>query len=189
MFMVRKIFTDRLSRASVSADVSQSFIAKELKTSRNTVNRWFNGHSFPEPETIDQLAEILGVTPQWLFGANDHGLDVEQVKATRQIMEFRSSEILREINERLMFLLSEEEEAFMVRPAEGEGTLDALLSRFMVDKYVDLIFDNLGHSKASDLISLMCGIKSEANIEQALKTLEILRNSESKGHSESAKAK
>jgi transcriptional regulator with XRE-family HTH domain len=71
MDTIRNIFTARLNQASAKSGISQAEISRELKTTTNTINRWFKGHRFPEPETIDQLAEVLGVSPQWLFGAEE----------------------------------------------------------------------------------------------------------------------
>lgn len=71
MDKTRNTFTSRLNFASSRKGVTQADIAKKVKATPNTVNRWFKGHRFPDPEMIDELAGILSVTPAWLFGAEE----------------------------------------------------------------------------------------------------------------------
>lgn len=78
MVNIREIFTDRLQAASKTSGVSQSEISRRLKVSRNTVNLWFNGKSWPEPETIDQIAKIMRVTPTWLMGGGDGPITIPE---------------------------------------------------------------------------------------------------------------
>lgn len=70
MDSIREIFTARLNKASEISGISQAELSRILKTTTNTVNRWFKGHRWPEPETVDQIAKILNVTPEWLYGGD-----------------------------------------------------------------------------------------------------------------------
>lgn len=64
-------FADRFKQARINAGVSISSIAKEMGISVQSVYGWAEG-SIPKAERIERLAELLGVSLQWLaFGEGE----------------------------------------------------------------------------------------------------------------------
>jgi transcriptional regulator with XRE-family HTH domain len=55
--------------AQLRGERSIAEIARAAKVGRVTWSRWENGHQVPEPRTLAQLAEFLGVSELWL----EHG--------------------------------------------------------------------------------------------------------------------
>lgn len=48
--------------------LTQEELAKRLGTDRTTVVKWEKGKSFPRPQMLIRLAEVLGCTPNDLLG-------------------------------------------------------------------------------------------------------------------------
>jgi transcriptional regulator with XRE-family HTH domain len=69
---LKHIFSTRLKQAFKNSNKwSQSTAAEHFNVSRNTVNSWAAGNSWPGFDTVDELAKLLNVTTQWLMGADD----------------------------------------------------------------------------------------------------------------------
>lgn len=59
----------RLKQARRNADMTQLALAQKLGANQSTVAYWENGRSEPDSARVQQLAQILNVTPEWLsFG-------------------------------------------------------------------------------------------------------------------------
>src|SRR5665213_3028355 len=77
---VRDTFGDRLrsSRQRLrpgGRKFTQGDLAKAVGVERNTVSRWENGGMLPkDPAVIASLADVLGVTADWLIGGYRAGL-------------------------------------------------------------------------------------------------------------------
>ncbi len=73
---MRDTFGDRLrsSRQRLrpgGRKFTQSDLAKAVGVERNTVSRWENGGMLPkDPAVIGSLADVLGVTADWLIGGD-----------------------------------------------------------------------------------------------------------------------
>lgn len=64
-------FSDRFKQARLNAGVSIASIAKDMGISAQSVYGWAEG-SIPKAERIERLADLLGVSLQWLaFGEGD----------------------------------------------------------------------------------------------------------------------
>ncbi|WP_279005947.1 helix-turn-helix domain-containing protein, partial [Sutterella wadsworthensis] len=64
-------FANRFKQARINAGVSIASIAKEMGISVQSVYGWAEG-SIPKAERIERLAELLGVSLQWLaFGEGE----------------------------------------------------------------------------------------------------------------------
>ena len=57
----------RILQARRAAGLTQTALAERLKVSHSTVNRWEAGHREPNRETCQRLAEITGVSLDWLM--------------------------------------------------------------------------------------------------------------------------
>lgn len=104
------IFSTRLYSAAEAAKVSQRDISRKFGVSANTVNDWFKGKSFPGLAVVDQLASFLGVTPQWLFGADEFNPERDSlvVQIVALVSELGSIEGLRHLLEVAQIAKSEE---------------------------------------------------------------------------------
>lgn len=48
--------------------MTQKQFADGLSKSRNVISNWERGENSPDPDTIEQICKILGVTPNMIFG-------------------------------------------------------------------------------------------------------------------------
>lgn len=94
---INYIFTSRLRQALNNSGWSQRRLASRFGVQPNTANAWFTGKNFPGFEIIEQLAELLNVSPQWLFGADEPEplRDSLLVKAYARLSEIRDLDNLR----------------------------------------------------------------------------------------------
>lgn len=57
-----EIFSKNLNRIMAEEGLTQYKIIKDLKLKKTTVNNWFNGRSYPRHESMQKLADYLGVS-------------------------------------------------------------------------------------------------------------------------------
>jgi transcriptional regulator with XRE-family HTH domain len=76
------LFADRLRqarqrvRSSSGQRMTQGDLASLVRVERNTVSRWENSGVRPkDPAVIAKLAEVLGVSMEWLVGSSDEIVD------------------------------------------------------------------------------------------------------------------
>lgn len=62
---------ERLKTARQNSGLTQIDVAKKLNISRQAYNHYETGKRTPNPETISSLAEIYGVTTDYLLGNAD----------------------------------------------------------------------------------------------------------------------
>lgn len=48
--------------------MTQKQFSEQLSKSRNVISNWERGENSPDPDTIEEICRILGVTPNQLFG-------------------------------------------------------------------------------------------------------------------------
>ena len=48
--------------------LTQKQFAERLNKSRNVISNWERGENSPDPDTVEQICKILGVTPNQIFG-------------------------------------------------------------------------------------------------------------------------
>src|SRR5690606_25778670 len=77
-FMVRanynwtmKNIGSRIREARKSNKITQDAIAKALRISRVSVTQWENGITTPATERLPELADLLGVTSDWLLNGGE----------------------------------------------------------------------------------------------------------------------
>ena len=71
--MTNRFQYEKIKEARLAAGLSQEAVARELKPpmSRLSVLRWEQGKPDPPGPRIAQLANILGVRPEFFFSNND----------------------------------------------------------------------------------------------------------------------
>lgn len=67
-----RVFASRLAELMEQRGIKAIDLAARLKVHQSRVSRWLSGEQFPKIETLPSLAEILGVTVDYLLGASDH---------------------------------------------------------------------------------------------------------------------
>lgn len=66
--MFKENFANNLRRARESAKMTQQEAADKLNISRSNITKYEIGTLEPNIETIGMIAELYGVSTDWLFG-------------------------------------------------------------------------------------------------------------------------
>ena len=61
----------RIAKLRIRSDLSQSKLAKEMKTNVSTIKKWENGVSIPTVEHIIDLTNLFKVTSDYLLCLDD----------------------------------------------------------------------------------------------------------------------
>ena len=84
---------DRIKNLREKKDMTQAALAKQLGITRSSVNAWELGISVPSTQYIVELAEIFGVSTDYLLGVEKtatisvKGLSEEDVQLLHSIAE------------------------------------------------------------------------------------------------------
>jgi transcriptional regulator with XRE-family HTH domain len=73
---IKKLRTDRR--------LTQSELAKKLKVSRSAVNAWEQGTNNPALSYVAEIADIFGVSLDYLVGGGDNKVDVSDLSTEEQ---------------------------------------------------------------------------------------------------------
>ena len=68
------MFGDNLKKIREDAGLSQKALAEKIFVSQQTVAKWERNGSTPNPETIVMIAEVLGVSNDYLLGVVDKNI-------------------------------------------------------------------------------------------------------------------
>ena len=69
--MESQVFKDRLGYLLYKYSVNKSELARKLGIAFSTVHRWFNEDRMPNYVTLQKLADMFGVSVEWLMGQTD----------------------------------------------------------------------------------------------------------------------
>ena len=61
-------FSERLSVMRKKASLTQAEVAEKLNVSFQAVSQWERGETTPEIDKLPELADLYGVTTDWLLG-------------------------------------------------------------------------------------------------------------------------
>lgn len=78
--MNKKDFAAFLRAKRKELNLTQDELAEKLYISRNIISRWENGVSYPDLETTQRLAEVLGVEPNEIFKQSSINDDKQAIK-------------------------------------------------------------------------------------------------------------
>lgn len=92
---ISTIFLERLRKAQKESGISQRKLATLLGVQPNTVNSWLTGKNFPGFDTVEELAEILEVSSNWLFGGQEADLNKVKVKLIEEISKSDNEGLIR----------------------------------------------------------------------------------------------
>ena len=90
--VVKEIFARNLNYFMNKTGITQADICRALKVSSATVSDWCNGKKFPRTDSIQQLADLLGVRFSMLTsesGLQDYE-DMQRLEAFHQNSELRT---------------------------------------------------------------------------------------------------
>lgn len=80
---------NRIKEARLAAGLSQKFVALSLGLKAPSVCNWENGKTTPTPENYAALANLFGVTIDYLMGADEtQGTPTPQSSLVLQLNEF-----------------------------------------------------------------------------------------------------
>jgi transcriptional regulator with XRE-family HTH domain len=71
------VFSERFCTRRKELNLTQQEIAEKLNVGYRTVSHWENG-SYPDGELLPKIAEVLGVSLDYLFGRNNSFSSIEQ---------------------------------------------------------------------------------------------------------------
>jgi len=66
--MYTETFSEKLKKARKEANCTQDEAAKEIGKTKGTVSKYENGKLQPDLETLATLANLYGVSVDWLLG-------------------------------------------------------------------------------------------------------------------------
>lgn len=66
--MYTESFKDKLKQARIDCGMTQEEVAEELHVKRVNLSNYETGRHEPDLETLAQLANLYGVTTDWLLG-------------------------------------------------------------------------------------------------------------------------
>jgi len=75
--MESQAFKERLGYLLYKYSVNKSELARKLGIAFSTVHRWFNEDRMPNYVTLQRLADMFGVSVEWLMGQTDSINDEE----------------------------------------------------------------------------------------------------------------
>ena len=61
------LFKDKLKQYRTENNISQEDLANKLFISRTLISKWENGVIYPSYSNMEKLAEIMGVSIEYLF--------------------------------------------------------------------------------------------------------------------------
>ncbi len=71
------IFSERFSKRRKELNLTQAEIAEKVNVGYRTVSHWENG-AYPDGDLLPKIADVLGVSLDYLFGRNDSLSSIEQ---------------------------------------------------------------------------------------------------------------
>lgn len=80
-------FGERLKSARISQKLTQKQLAIKIDAKHNSVSDWENNKNKPDPDTIELLCGVLGISPNYLLGAADD--DTLSLKEKNLIEKYR----------------------------------------------------------------------------------------------------
>lgn len=112
---------ERLIERRKKRNLTQEQLAKKVKTTKGTISNYENGHSTPPHETLVAIADVLGVSTDYLLGRTDDPTPPsEMVKPYYALTEKDERDIARDLERMMSDLESNEAMAFYGEPMDEE---------------------------------------------------------------------
>ena len=91
-------FRKRLNQAHDESGLTGMAVAERLGVSDSTINRYLNGGRAPDPEMIQQLADVYGKPVEWFFQAPDDTTEERIQELIKKARVDACFEMVRRIN-------------------------------------------------------------------------------------------
>lgn len=73
------MFSERLKKLRNEKRLSQKELAKELKMSQQTIAKWENNQSTPNPEMIVKIADFFDISTDYLLGRTNEDISIDKI--------------------------------------------------------------------------------------------------------------
>lgn len=83
-------FGEKLRQSRTAKHLTQKQLATEIGAKHNSISDWENDKNRPDPDTIELLCGVLGITPNYLLNASDDDLSLPEknlIKKYRSLSE------------------------------------------------------------------------------------------------------
>lgn len=112
---------ERLIERRKKRNLTQEQLAKKVKTTKGTISNYENGHSTPPHETLVAIADVLGVSTDYLLGRTDDPTPPgNRNKPYYALTEKDERDIARDLERMMSDLESNEAMAFYGEPMDEE---------------------------------------------------------------------
>jgi transcriptional regulator with XRE-family HTH domain len=118
---VREIFAKKAKARMEVLGITQTELAKSLKTDQGAISAYINAKRNPQLDTVTKWAEALGVTVGWLLSEDDAAIYIAREPSPAELLEAISSKMLEE--GKLLTALT-----ILLRNASRESVLDVALA-------------------------------------------------------------
>ena len=71
-------FGEKLRQSRNAKRMTQKELATEVGAKHNSISDWENDKNRPDPDTIELLCGVLGITPNYLLNASDDDLSLPE---------------------------------------------------------------------------------------------------------------
>ena len=96
---LRQVFINNLRRYRKAKKVRQLDLAVEIGKSPNYINSIENGKYFPPPETIERIADFLGVEPMLLFSRQSDEIPFSSRESSTEFAEVLYARLKADLHE------------------------------------------------------------------------------------------
>lgn len=112
---------ERLIEWRKKKKLTQEQLAQKVQTTKGTISNYENGHSTPPHETLVAIADVLGISTDYLLGRTDDPTPPgEKAKPYYALTEKDQRDIARDLERMMSDLESNEAMAFYGEPIDEE---------------------------------------------------------------------
>ncbi len=86
-------FSKIIKRLREEKGLSMSQLAKELNTTKSSVNMWENGNSIPREQTLVKISDYFNVSIDHLYGIDKRDLQLQRVQQLQKKTNIRAEKI------------------------------------------------------------------------------------------------
>ncbi|MFS1663443.1 helix-turn-helix domain-containing protein [Streptococcus sp. zg-JUN1979] len=79
------MFAERLKELRLEARLTQKEIANQIKVGQNSYSNWENGKRIPIFPTVEKLASLFNVSPDYLLGKTDIKENLSEELSEKQV--------------------------------------------------------------------------------------------------------
>ena len=77
-------FGSRLREARKSAKLTQKKLADKINAKHNSISDWENNKNKPDPDTIELICGVLGISPNYLLGNTEESISPSEISLIKK---------------------------------------------------------------------------------------------------------